>query len=124
MFFITGKFMENKKFTVPELERFNDKISNVLDNSCCREIFGRFLIMQRNPAIIKTLKLWEKAQAGSSYDENSYLDEIEDIDAFNINPLYSISECEHKLTYIKQECSRILEKIHPQFMLYLHKYHH
>lgn len=116
--------MENRKFTDPELERFNDKISNVLDNSYCRQIFENFLTVQRNPALIKIFKLWEKAHQDTSYDEDNYLDEIEEIDNFNINPLYSISECDHKLAYIKQQCSRLLEKIHPQFMLYLHKYHH
>lgn len=115
--------MADTKFTIQEIERFNDKISNVLDNSHSREVLGKFLTTQRNPALMKTFSLWKEAHQRNSYDEDTFLDLIEELDDFNVNPLYSLSECEHKLAYIKQECSRLLEKIRPQFILYLHKYH-
>lgn len=115
--------MDNKRFTIQEIERFNDKISNALDNSQCREVLGKFLDAQKNPTLIKTYSLWKEAHQRTSYNEDSFLDIIEEIDDFNINPLYSLSECDHKFAYIKQECARILEKIRPQFILYLHKYY-
>lgn len=114
--------MADKKFTIQEIERFNDKISNVLDHSHCRKVFGKFVDAQRNPALSKTFKLWNEAET-NAFEEDTFLDLIEEIDDFNINPLYSLAENEHKLAYVKQECSRILEKIRPQFILYLHKYH-
>lgn len=110
------------KFTVQEIDKFNDKISNVLDNAHCREVFCYFLRAQHKP-LLKTFLLWKEAHQRNMYDEDTFLDLIEEIDDFNLNPLYSISECEHKLAFIKQECCRILEKIRPQFICYLNKNH-
>lgn len=115
--------MADKRFSLQEIERFNDKICNALDNSECREVLGKFLDAQKNPTLTKAYTLWKKAHQRNFYDEDTFLDIIEEIDDFNINPLYSLAECEHKLAYIKQECARILERIHPQFILYLHKYY-
>lgn len=116
--------MASKKFTVQEIERFNDRISNVLDNSDCRKVFEEFLLTQKNPTLIKTFKLWMKADENSQNSfKDDFFDIIEEIDDFNMSPLLSVSECDQKFAFVKQECSRILEKIRPQFIHYLHKYH-
>lgn len=115
--------MADIKFTSEEINEFNHKISNVLDNSRCREVFYKYLCAQRHPVLIKTFKLWTEAHERKSYDEDTFCDLVEEVDDFNVNPLYSLSECEHKIAYIKQECCRILEKQRDQFILYLFERH-
>lgn len=114
--------MAHYTFTQQEIERLNDRISNVLENSRCRDVFQRFLRSQHNPALMNALNLWLKSNE-SSFNEEECFDLIEEIDDFNANPFYSINEELQKIAYIKQECARILEKIRPQFIMFLHKYH-
>lgn len=111
------------KFTHQQIERFNDRIKNCIDDSSCRAIFKAFLEKLKKPILLKALILWEAANSTESWDENKMLELIEEVDDFNENPLLSIQECQYKLDYTKGECCRILEKILPTFIKYLQKHH-
>ncbi|KAJ8957353.1 hypothetical protein NQ318_004832 [Aromia moschata] len=115
--------MAGLKFTQQQIERFNDRIRNCLEDEHCRTVLEQYLLQQRKPILHNALKLWVAAHSTTSFDEDRFLDLIEDVDGFNENPLLSISECEHKLSYVKLECCRILEKIRPYFIHYLSKNH-
>ncbi|XP_050311502.1 uncharacterized protein LOC126747054 isoform X1 [Anthonomus grandis grandis] len=115
--------MADIKFTLQQLERYNDRMKNCLSDPQCRPLLQKFLNLQRKPMFISALKLWEAANGTGNWDEDRMLDLIEDVDDFNENPLLSIAECQHKLDYTKEECSRILNKVLPDFMNYLHRYH-
>lgn len=116
--------MADIKFTHQQIERYNDRIKNCLEDSNCRPILKTYLVrFAKKPMWVDTLKLWEAVNSINSWDEDRMLDLIEDVDDFNINPLLSIAECQHKLDYTKAECCRILEKALPTFITYLNKYH-
>lgn len=111
-------------FTHQQLERFNDRIKNCLDDDTCRAIFKTFLVKLKKPILLNALALWEAANRSSnSWDEDEMLELIDEVDEFNQCPLLSLQECEHKLDYTKGECCRILEKILHTFIMYLHRYH-
>lgn len=111
--------MSQNHFTNREMDRFNDKISNVLDDLSVRPILRAFL--KNYPVKLKAFILWEKANESTSYDNNTFDELIDDTDDFNMDPLNLISEDDDILVYIKQECCRILQPIHRIFIPYLDK---
>lgn len=115
------------RFSVEDINRFSHKIENCLQDANCKNIFTIFLEKLRRRDLLRVLRLWEKADAdlksSSQFDEDAYLDIIEEIDDFNQNPFLSISECTSKYIFIKTECCRILSKILPQFVQHLRQYH-
>lgn len=113
--------MACSKFTQQEIDYFNDKIGHVLENETSRKIFHTYLQKTRSPVLLKVFSIWQQVHDEPYNDE--LLDLIEEIDSFNINPLYSLAECDLKRNYIKQECCRILERIRPQYIAYLQKHH-
>ncbi|KAJ8986163.1 hypothetical protein NQ317_005637 [Molorchus minor] len=115
--------MAGIKFTQQQIERLNDRIKNCLEDENCRTVLEQYLKNARKPVLYNALKLWVAANSTNSFDEDYFLDLIENVDGFNENPLLSIAECEHKLLFVKTECCRILEKIRPYFIEYLNKYH-
>lgn len=104
------------RFSKDEMNRFNDKIENVLENDKCRILFDKYLEVQDYPPFKKTLSLWIETNNGIQMDICIVL--IEEIDDFNRDILKSASDGELP-ALIKQECSRILSQIHPKFMVYL-----
>lgn len=115
------------KFSVEDINKFSHKIENCLQDKNCRSIFSVFLEKLRRRDLLRVLRLWEKADGDSklstNFDEDAYLDIIEEIDDFNQNPFLSISECVNKYIFVKAECCRILSKILPQFVQHLRQYH-
>uniref|UniRef100_V5I7X5 Uncharacterized protein n=1 Tax=Anoplophora glabripennis TaxID=217634 RepID=V5I7X5_ANOGL len=115
--------MAEARFTPQQIERFNDRIKNCLEDAQCRGVFEHYLRISRKPVLYNALKLWVAANSTDSFDEDQFLDLIDEVDGFNENPLLSLSECEHKLAYIKMETCRILDKIHRLFIEYLNTHH-
>ncbi|KAJ8936370.1 hypothetical protein NQ314_012389 [Rhamnusium bicolor] len=115
--------MAEVKFTHQQIERFNDRIKNCLEDAQCRHILEHYLKISRKPVLHNALKLWMAANSTTSFNDDEFFDLIDNVDGFNENPLLSISECEHKLSYVKLECCRILEKIRPYFIQYLSTHH-
>lgn len=115
--------MATIRFTPQQIERFNDRIKNCIDDSNCRAVFKVFLKKMKKPMLLDTLALWEAANRSNNWDQDEMMELIEEVDDFNQNPLLSIQECQHKLDYTKGECCRILEKILPTFITYLQKHH-
>ncbi|CAH1100956.1 unnamed protein product [Psylliodes chrysocephalus] len=114
--------MAAMRFTDQDIDRFNDKISNVLQNTRCKQIYNNYL-KKYSPPNCNAFKLWEQAHSTKEYNEDLLLDMIEDVDGFNDNPLLTLAEPEHKLIYIKQECCRILEKSRSNFIQFLRTHH-
>ncbi|KAJ8923119.1 hypothetical protein NQ315_001672 [Exocentrus adspersus] len=115
--------MEQIKFTQQQIERFNDRIRNCLEDAQCRRLLEHYLKISRKPVLSNALKLWVAANSTDSFDEDEFLDLIDEVDGFNENPLLTLSECEHKLSYVKMESCRILEKIRPYFIEYISTHH-
>ncbi|CAH1988360.1 unnamed protein product [Acanthoscelides obtectus] len=111
------------KFNISEIDRFNDRIENVLGDPHARPIFEKYLISYKHHVMLKAFKLWNEASIADNFDEDHFLDLAEEIDGFNMNPFFSIQEDDRKLSYIKQECCRILSPVHPRFVEYLHLHH-
>ncbi|RZC27647.1 hypothetical protein BDFB_000102 [Asbolus verrucosus] len=116
--------MASIKFPLQQIEKFNDRIENCLQDLSCRNIFEIYLTQSKKYNALNTLKLWTTANSGTSFSEDMY-DLIDDVDGFNENPLLSISEHHQKLDYVKSECSRILNKhgTHKKFIQYLLENH-
>lgn len=116
-----------KKFTTKEIDRFSDRIQNVLDNPDSRKLLNNYLQEVRRPDLLKVVKLWEDAnlylKLSETFDEVVIMEAIDEIDEFNTNPFLSICENNNKLLYVKQECSRILSKILKNFIKYLEQFH-
>ncbi|CAH0564020.1 unnamed protein product [Brassicogethes aeneus] len=115
--------MEQLRFTHQQIERFNDRIKNCIEDAECRKILEKFLQNPPRPVHLNALKLWKAANDRHAFDEDFFFDLIDEVSGFNENPLLTISECEHKLQYVKQECCRILEPIKSIFIDYLNKHH-
>lgn len=111
------------RFTQQQIERFNDRIKNCLEDAQCRGVFEHYLRVSHKPILLNALKLWVAANSTDSFDEDRFLDLIDEVDGFNENPLLTLSECEHKLAYVKMETCRILEKIRLHFIEYLNTHH-
>nr|CAH7744498.1 unnamed protein product [Callosobruchus chinensis]CAH7753743.1 unnamed protein product [Callosobruchus chinensis]CAH7761422.1 unnamed protein product [Callosobruchus chinensis] len=110
-------------FTIAEIDRLNDRIENILGNPHARSILEKYLIKYKHHVMLKAFKLWNEANGADDFDEDKLLDLAEEVDGFNMNPFYSIQEDDRKLSYIKQECCRILSAVRPSFIEYLHMYH-
>lgn len=115
--------MAEVRFTQQQIERFNDRIQNCLEDERCRGIFAHYLKISRKPVLFNAFKLWVEANSTDSFDEDKFLDLIDEVDGFNENPLLTISECDQKLSFLKIEACRILEKIRPHFIEYLNTHH-
>lgn len=119
--------MAQSKFSIEELSKFSHKIETCLENNDCKEIFKSFLQSTRNKNLQRAFQLWEKAYNDiiqlNEFEEDEYMDIIERIDDFNPNPLLTINENKDKLIFIRMECSRILQKVHPRFIQYLSDKH-
>uniref|UniRef100_A0A6P7GVB5 Uncharacterized protein LOC114343343 n=1 Tax=Diabrotica virgifera virgifera TaxID=50390 RepID=A0A6P7GVB5_DIAVI len=114
--------MARVTFNTQDIDRFNDRIQNVLQNPPCRGIYRNYLFQYKR-MYLDAFKLWLEANDTKEYNEDKFLDLIEDVDEFNMNPLYSLQEHDHKIDYIKQECCRILEKTRASFIGYLRRHH-
>lgn len=115
--------MGEVKFTHQEIERFNDRIQNCLGDERCRNILKRYLEISHRPVLVNALNLWIEANKAVSFDDDMFFDLIDEVQGFNDNPLLTIAECDQKLTYVKTEACRILAKILPHFIEYLHSCH-
>ena len=117
--------MASTKFTTSQIEKFNDRIENCLNDSPCRCVFEFYLTnIIKKDNLVYTLKLWMKANESSSFDDDMF-DYIDNVDGFNENPLLTLSESHQKFAYVKSECCRLFNKsdIHRRFIYYLVERH-
>lgn len=133
--------MAPRKYTKQQIDHFNDRIGNVLNDIGARSDLEEYLKKYKFPVQSKVLRLWNKANSSKWYRRKDFQDDIEDIDGFSTKGLgKSIDQnssedddsddndeetsegepgTDSELIFIKQECCRILEKIRPQFIKYL-----
>lgn len=115
------------KFSIPDINSFAHRVHNCMENSACRQVFRLFLQNTGRRDLLRVLNLWERAdsdlKSSRHFDEDHYLDTIEEIDGFNENPLLSLTEYSDKLNFIKMECCNLLQKIHQPFLKHLRDYH-
>lgn len=119
--------MAEHKFTLQQIDRFNDSIENCLRSATCCEIFKKYLMETKRNHLLDILRLWVKTNDPTSQSSSmeDIFDIIEEIDGFNENPLLSLSEPKLKLDYIRTECYRLLNQhnMHSKFLQYLRRYH-
>lgn len=106
-----------RKFTRNELDAFNDKIENCLNDEECVKLLKEY-IKKKKPPFRKIFRLWEMVNNENESEEDLF-ELIEEISNFNKNPLLSIAESNEKICYIKSECIRILEGVRSDFVNYL-----
>lgn len=114
---------EQIRFTSQQIERFNDRIENLVGDEQCRNIFKGFLTDSRRQNLLNALKLWEEANASQNFNEDFFFELFDDVSGFNEQPLLSINEHDHKLSYIKSECCRIMEPVKHIFIDYLNRHY-
>ncbi|EFA13678.1 hypothetical protein TcasGA2_TC001394 [Tribolium castaneum] len=111
--------MADIKFPSKQIEKFNDRIENCLEDAACRSVLEFYLKTVMGIANLNNiLKLWNKANA--SFDDDIF-DFIDEVDDFQDGPLLTLSESHLKVAYVKNECCRLFNKanIHQRFIQYL-----
>lgn len=59
--------MDQIKFTEKDMEKFNDKIQNCLEDEGCLKIFQHYLEISDKPVLINALRLWIEANKTDSF---------------------------------------------------------
>lgn len=115
---------KEEKYSSSELQRFTDRIENILSHDLCREEYRIFLRQIKRFDMLKVLDLWEMANdirknVTGSPERRSKTQELED--KLEDDPSFSITDNEDIVLAVNERASEKLGKTHRYFVHYLNK---
>lgn len=112
--------MASIKFSSYEMDQFKS-MKDCLNHPQCCQILEKYIKDKKRPSL-RTFNMWKEIRNPLRSPEE-FFDDIEDIDGFNLNPLFSLNEPQHQRRFIEEECCRLLNDIFQPFRVYLNNNH-